>query len=106
MLASVLAEEGEMRTERDGVSVVVKGQSTWTSRPSGKIDVTLAILSGAMIRCVSYSALPFPFVLSFDSLYATRQEPQVFGLVESSRLLSLSVSSFHATIPLSRPRSR
>lgn len=41
-----------------------------------------------------YSARPIPFVLLFDSLYATRKEPQVFGLVESSRLLSLSVSSF------------
>jgi hypothetical protein len=32
------ADEGETPAERDGVSAVVRGQSTWTSRPSGRIN--------------------------------------------------------------------
>ena len=32
------ADEAETLVERDGVSVVVRGQSIWTSRPSGRID--------------------------------------------------------------------
>ena len=60
MSALALAEEVETLVERDGVSVVVRGQSTWTSRPSGRTNVTTAVASGALLVLMLPLAVPIP----------------------------------------------
>lgn len=97
MLALALAEGAETLVERDGVSVVVRGQSTWTSRPSGRTNKTAAVASSAFLVFNASSGVSCPFLFLIFS-HATGGT-QVFGLEESQDCVLHS--SFHATIPLS-----
>jgi hypothetical protein len=69
--ALALAEEEVTLAVRDGVSVVVRGQSTWTSRPSGRIDEKLAITSDAfgLMFLLAFFPIPFLFLIFSKDLW-------------------------------------